>query len=266
MAAAYSATAGAWQHGAARLYDRLAAELVSRSPVPLAGARVLDVGAGTGAAGRAALAAGAGGVVAMDNAVGMLAHGAAARPPAVAGDALALPFDAAAFDAAVAAFSLTHLPDPVRGLREMARVTRPGGAVLASAYADDDAHPVKQAVVAALGRRGWVPDQWCETLATGPPQLLATPAGFARTAAAAGLEADVARARVAFPDLAAADLVAWRLGLAQHAPFVATLLPAARHAVVRDALDQLGPHPPPLVRSVILLRAAVPRAHRRRSG
>ena len=45
---------------------------------------------------------------------GMLAHDAGRRPPAVAGDALALPFAAGAFDAAVAAFSLNHLSRPGR--------------------------------------------------------------------------------------------------------------------------------------------------------
>ena len=65
----------------------------------------------------------------------MLAHQATARPPAVVGDALALPFAPSAFDAAVAAFSLNHLSDPAAGLREMARVTRPGGAVLGATYA-----------------------------------------------------------------------------------------------------------------------------------
>jgi demethylmenaquinone methyltransferase / 2-methoxy-6-polyprenyl-1,4-benzoquinol methylase len=43
------------------------------------------------------------------------------------GDALNLPFDDASFDASTIAFGLRNLSDPVRGLREMLRVVRPGG-------------------------------------------------------------------------------------------------------------------------------------------
>ncbi len=43
------------------------------------------------------------------------------------GDALSLPFEDASFDAATIAFGLRNLSDPVRGLREMLRVVRPGG-------------------------------------------------------------------------------------------------------------------------------------------
>ena len=42
------------------------------------------------------------------------------------GDALSLPFDDASFDASTIAFGLRNLSDPVRGLREMLRVVRPG--------------------------------------------------------------------------------------------------------------------------------------------
>jgi demethylmenaquinone methyltransferase/2-methoxy-6-polyprenyl-1,4-benzoquinol methylase len=45
----------------------------------------------------------------------------------VEGDALTLPFDDASFDAATIAFGLRNLADPVKGLREMARVVKPGG-------------------------------------------------------------------------------------------------------------------------------------------
>jgi demethylmenaquinone methyltransferase/2-methoxy-6-polyprenyl-1,4-benzoquinol methylase len=45
----------------------------------------------------------------------------------IEGDALNLPFDDATFDASTIAFGLRNLADPVRGLREMQRVIRPGG-------------------------------------------------------------------------------------------------------------------------------------------
>jgi hypothetical protein len=56
--ASYDAAAGGWASGPGPMYARLAGALIAAAPVPLAGRRVLDLGAGTGAAGRAALAAG----------------------------------------------------------------------------------------------------------------------------------------------------------------------------------------------------------------
>jgi ubiquinone/menaquinone biosynthesis C-methylase UbiE len=255
-AAAYSATGSAWERGPARIYNRLAEIVVAALPVPLDGTSALDLGAGTGAATRAMLAAGAGRVVAVDAATGMLSHNAGGRPPAVAGDALALPFATGVFDATVAAFSLNHLSDPAAGLREAARVTRRGGALAASAYADDDDHPVKQAVVAALTARGWTPEPWYRALQVDAAPQLATVAAAQAAAAAAGLDAEVEHRRVPFPDLDATALIAWRLGLAQHAPFFHVLpRQSDRDAVVEDAAARLGDSWPPLERSIIILRA-----------
>ena len=255
LAGAYSDTGGAWERGPARVYDRLAAVLIDSSPVPLAGGRVLDVGAGTGAASRAAVAAGAAQTVAVDAAFGMLAHDASARPPAVVGDARALPFAPSAFDATVAAFSLNHLTRPESGLREMARVTRAGGVILAASYAEDDTHTVKDVVQDALAARGWAPEPWYTWIGVSAIPLLATPERCADAARSAGLDAEVQAVRVPFPEMDAGDLVAWRLGMAQHAPFVAGLSPDERDALVGDVLAVLGEAPPRLVRSVVLLSA-----------
>jgi demethylmenaquinone methyltransferase/2-methoxy-6-polyprenyl-1,4-benzoquinol methylase len=46
------------------------------------------------------------------------------------GDALHLPFRDGAFDVASIGFGVRNLDDPVAGLREMARVVRPGGSVV----------------------------------------------------------------------------------------------------------------------------------------
>lgn len=43
------------------------------------------------------------------------------------GDARALPFASASFDLAVTSYSLHHIPDPARVIREMARILAPGG-------------------------------------------------------------------------------------------------------------------------------------------
>jgi ubiquinone/menaquinone biosynthesis C-methylase UbiE len=51
------------------------------------------------------------------------------------GDALALPFPTGTFDAAIMALVIFFVPDPAKGVAEMARVVRPGGT--AAAYAWD---------------------------------------------------------------------------------------------------------------------------------
>ncbi len=95
------------------------------------GERGLDLAAGTGTS-SLAIARDGGQVVACDFSLGMLRAGArrgSARPGVsfVAGDALHLPFPDSAFDAVSISFGLRNLVDPDAGLREMLRVTRPGG-------------------------------------------------------------------------------------------------------------------------------------------
>lgn len=256
-ASAYSATGEAWQRGPGRIYDRLSEVVVGSSPVPVAGSQALDLGAGTGAASRALLRAGAARVVAVDAAGGMLAFDAGHRPPAVVGDALALPFATRAFDVTVAAFSLNHLADPGAGLAQAARVTRRGGVVLASAYAADDFHPVKSAVEAALAARGWWPEPWYQAVRTTTAPKLATVEAARAAARDVELDVDVVAVRVPFAGLEAGELVSWRFGLAQHAPFVASLTAVERDEVVTDALDRLGSDWPELERSIILVRGVV---------
>jgi SAM-dependent methyltransferase len=254
IADAYSVTGEAWQDGPARIYDRLAEVLVSRVP-DWPGRLALDLGAGTGAASAAIRAAG-GTPIALDAAIGMLAVGHADRPAAVAGDALALPFRSASFDAVVAAFSLNHLADPAAGLREAARELRSGGWLVASAYAADDAHPVKAAVELAAGEQGWVAAEWYGALQRDAMPHLATIQGARAVGRAAGLPIHVEAVRVAFPELSSTDLVAWRLGMPHMAWFVDALAPAARAALVDRSLDLLG-ETPPLERSIIVLSATI---------
>ena len=103
-----------------------------------AGDRALDVCTGTGdlALELAHRTTPSGEVVGVDFAEEMIARarakaarrGSAAR--FAAADALALPFDDGAFDAATVAFGVRNLDDLDAGLAEMARVVRPGGRVV----------------------------------------------------------------------------------------------------------------------------------------
>ena len=90
------------------------------------GERVLDLAAGT-AVSTVELARSGAWCVACDFSSGMLAAGARRAVSKVAGDGLALPFADGSFDAVTISFGLRNFADTRAGLREMARVTRPGG-------------------------------------------------------------------------------------------------------------------------------------------
>lgn len=249
---AYDASGAAWARDASVVYDRLAEAVVSCWPGPLDGRVVLDLGAGTGAASRAIEAAG-GIAVAADAAVGMLRH---YDGPAVAGDAAALPVRSGAVDGAVATFSLTHVPDPVVGFREAARVVVPGGPVLASAFRASAEHPVRAAVEAALAGEGWSPPAWYTQVRGAREQEAEM---LFEAAAAAGL-ADVTRIDLDV-DTGVGDpraMVACRLAMAHSAPFVATLPPVRRAALVRRAVESLRGAPPLVLAVAVILGSTRP--------
>ncbi|MEV4510981.1 class I SAM-dependent methyltransferase [Dactylosporangium sp. NPDC049525] len=136
---------------------------VTEGGLPVGGT-VLDVGCGTGRALPALRAAvgPTGTVIGLDVTPQMLA---VARNPAVAAaaglilaDARRLPFAAAGLDAIFAAGLIMHLPDTDAGLRELARVTRPGGRLVLF-------HPSGRATLAARHGRALRSD---EPLAEGP--------------------------------------------------------------------------------------------------
>ncbi len=90
------------------------------------GQRVLDLAAGT-AVSTVELKKSGAWCVAADFSVGMLGAGAGRNVPKVAGDATRLPFGDDVFDAVTISFGLRNVVDAQAALREMARVTRPGG-------------------------------------------------------------------------------------------------------------------------------------------
>ena len=94
-------------------------------------ARLLEVGCGTGAlAARCAAELGCE-VVALDASAEMVRATQALGIAAMTGDVQELPFPDGAFDCAVAAWMLYHVPDLDRGVAELARVLRPGGRLVA---------------------------------------------------------------------------------------------------------------------------------------
>jgi demethylmenaquinone methyltransferase/2-methoxy-6-polyprenyl-1,4-benzoquinol methylase len=105
------------------------------------GKTVLDLAAGTGTSSVALAATGAR-VVACDFSLGMLRVGVRrnARDGVayVAGDGLRLPFADGSFDAVTISFGLRNLHDLDAGLRELARVTKPGGRLVVCEFS----HPV----------------------------------------------------------------------------------------------------------------------------
>jgi demethylmenaquinone methyltransferase/2-methoxy-6-polyprenyl-1,4-benzoquinol methylase len=103
------------------------------------GGRILDLATGTAdLAIRIARTHRSATVVGLDPSKGMLAVGQkklasdelAARVSLVVGDAQELPFEDDSFDGTTIAFGIRNVPDRARALREMARVTRPGGRVV----------------------------------------------------------------------------------------------------------------------------------------
>ena len=130
--AAYERMMGVWTQLAGNIFlDWLA---------PAQGLKWIDVGCGNGAftellVNRVAPTA----IDGIDPSADQLAF-ARARPAVKMakfhqGDAMALPFPAAGFDAAVMALVIFFVPDPAKGVAELARVAKPGGSV--SAYAWD---------------------------------------------------------------------------------------------------------------------------------
>ena len=233
VGAAYDSSAQDWAEGPVRMYGPLATALAeAAAQVAPAMRAVRDIGSGTGVAGRAALAAGAHRVVSADLALGMLRRCGAELHP-LAADAARLPFRDGSFDLVLAAFSLSHLPDLAAGLNEIRRIGRSLGA---SAFSPDWTHPAKDAVDDALVSFGYRPPAWHTWLKIHGESSAGDPARLTAQAAAAGFtDVDVRTITVATGLAAPAELVSWRLGMAQAAPFVRALKPSARADLRRTA-------------------------------
>jgi SAM-dependent methyltransferase len=104
---------------------------------PFPGQRLLDVGCGPGALTKLLVdRAGASGVAAVDPSEAFVEAARAWLPGVDVRRASAeeLPFPDGTFDATVAQLVVHFMADPIAGLREMARVTKPGGVVAACVW------------------------------------------------------------------------------------------------------------------------------------
>jgi hypothetical protein len=155
----------------------------------------------------------------------------------------------------VDAFELNHLTELVAGLRELARVTRPGGAVLATVYAATSGSPARDRVDEIAVAHGFRWPRWYLTVKQEAAPQLENPRRMAAAARAAGLvdvdaheyAADVGIER-------AEDLVAYRFGQAHCRPWLNGLDPAERErvraAAVAAAAPVMQPYRPRVVRLV----------------
>lgn len=127
VAANYDLTNDVLSLGQARLWRKEVAKAVAARP----GQLVLDLAAGTATSSLPFAATGAY-VVPCDFSLGMLREGKKRNPwlPLTAGDATKLPFKDGVFDTVTISFGLRNVQDTDGALRELYRVTKPGGQVV----------------------------------------------------------------------------------------------------------------------------------------
>jgi SAM-dependent methyltransferase len=171
------------------------------------GIRLLDAGCGAGLLALLAHLRGAR-VAAVDASPGLLAV-ARERVPAAdlrEGDLEALPFADASFDAVTAVNSLFYAADMSAAMRELARVTRPGGRVVITAWGPPERCQVLAAVMPALGPLMPPPPPGAP-----PPHpgALSEPGALARVLESAGVKV-VEEGEVACPFVFPSTEASWR--------------------------------------------------------
>ncbi|MBX9909298.1 MAG: methyltransferase domain-containing protein [Beijerinckiaceae bacterium] len=131
-----------------------------------AGERLIDIGAGAGGVALMAAALGAD-VLAIDASAGMAARIAArasarrrggGRVLAAVMNGMALEAPAASFDAAISTFGVILFPDAAAGMREMARVLRPGGRAAVLTWTKPERYELAARLLGAIAQvRGPLP-------------------------------------------------------------------------------------------------------------
>jgi len=195
-----------------------------------AGRDVLDLACGAGVVAEAALARGLR-PVGLDFSPAMLAE-VRRRLPEVElreGDAEALPFADASFDAVVSSFGIHHVERPRRALAEARRVLRPGGRLAFTLWAPPDENPAWRLLVEAVRAHGRLDVDMPET-----EEGLAGVAAFTQATAESGF-ADGVQARPVDRTWSlrpGADLVGiFAAGTVRTARLIDAQTPTAREAI-----------------------------------
>jgi SAM-dependent methyltransferase len=156
--------AAGWEEKAAA-YERFFGVISGRVVEPLlaagsvgVGMRVLDVATGPGWVAAQAAERGAS-VVGVDVAEAMIARARSAHPELDfrRADAHELPFADASFDAVVGNLVVMHLSRPERAMAEFARVLRPGGRLVLTAWAHSSQHRLVGIFLDAMAEARAVP-------------------------------------------------------------------------------------------------------------
>jgi demethylmenaquinone methyltransferase/2-methoxy-6-polyprenyl-1,4-benzoquinol methylase len=145
VAKRYDLTNTVLSFGQDRLWRRATRDALDLRP----GQRCLDLGAGTGVSTEELTRSGAY-VVGADLSLGMLAAGVHRGVPLLGADALALPFADESFDAVTISFALRNIVDTGAALRELARVTRPGGRLVVCEFSHPTWPPFREAYLRYL--------------------------------------------------------------------------------------------------------------------
>lgn len=140
VAAKYDLTNDVLSLGQARLWRKEVARAVNARPAQ----KVLDLAAGTATSSMPFAATGAY-VVPCDFSLGMLREGKKRHPwlPLTAGDATKLPFRDDVFDTVTISFGLRNVHDTDSALRELYRVTKPGGQVVICEFSQPTWEPFR---------------------------------------------------------------------------------------------------------------------------
>ncbi|WP_330174220.1 demethylmenaquinone methyltransferase [Streptomyces sp. NBC_01498] len=140
VAANYDLTNDVISLGLDRLWRREVAKAVGARPAQ----KILDLAAGTATSSLPFAATGAY-VVPCDFSLGMLREGRKRYPwlPLTAGDATKLPFRDGVFDSVTISFGLRNVQDTDSALRELYRVTKPGGKVVICEFSQPTWEPFR---------------------------------------------------------------------------------------------------------------------------
>jgi ubiquinone/menaquinone biosynthesis C-methylase UbiE len=237
-AATFQTAAESYDRHIGRYGPRLAGELIAAAGVE-SGMSVLDVGCGPGALTRALAALGAH-VSAVDPSR-PFAEACRARVPSasvVVSAAESLPFEDGKFDAALAQLVVNFMTDAAAGVREMARVTRPGGVVACAVW--DYAN--EMTILTRFWETAIALDPAAVSRSEGQRMQYCTPETLGELWSGAGL-ADVAVTSTVVPAdyTGFADLWApLELGVAPSGAYVASLDAPAREAFASEFRRRLG--------------------------